>query len=94
MDRAISSKFRTQLCKTVLGFLFHGKPNSVSNSVQKADNAVLRIKVCPVDDAIGFLTIGLFYSLDSDLSGGERYHSFTEQQRLSTNSCCSPYLKY
>ena len=43
--------------------------------VQKVDNAIHRVNLYPLDNAIGFRNT---CSLDSDLSGGERYPSFEQ----------------
>ena len=43
--------------------------------VQSLDSAIHRLKIYPVDNAIGFPNT---YPLDSDLSGGERYPTFEQ----------------
>ena len=44
--------------------------------VQKVNSVIHRIKVCPVDKAIGFPNT---YSVDSDLSSGQRFQGLNNQ---------------
>ena len=51
--------------------------------VQMLDSAIHWINHCPLDNSIGFARV---YSLDSDLSGGQRYPSF---EQLGPGLCVS-----
>ena len=44
--------------------------------VQKVNSVIHRIKVCPVDKAIGFPNT---YPVDSDLSSGQRFQGLNNQ---------------
>ena len=62
-----------ELLNMMADSVFHS--HALAPVVQKVDSAIHRIKICLVDNAIGFPNT---YPLDSDLSGGLRYPTFEQ----------------